>query len=80
MIAHLNIPAYTRESTYPSSLTPSVVTDLLKDELILKGLTFTDGLNMAGVAARLTSPEVDVEAIKSRKMIFYYCREMLRKE
>ena len=78
MIAHLNIPAYTKESALPSSLTASVVTDLLRNELKFKGLTFTDGLNMAGAAARLSSPQVDVEAIKAGNDILLLSRDVAK--
>jgi beta-glucosidase-like glycosyl hydrolase/CubicO group peptidase (beta-lactamase class C family) len=76
MIAHLNIPAYTKESAMPSSLTPSVVTDLLRDDLKYKGITFTDGLNMSGVAARMTSEQVDVAAIKAGNDILLLSRDV----
>ena len=78
MIAHLNIPAYTKESAMPSSLTAGVVTDLLREELKFKGLTFTDGLNMSGVAARMTTEQVDVEAIKAGNDILLLSRDVAK--
>ena len=78
MIAHLNIPAYTKESAMPSSLTAGVVTDLLREELKFKGLTFTDGLNMSGVAARMSSEQVDVEAIKAGNDILLLSRDVAK--
>ncbi len=78
MIAHLNIPAYTKSSGMPSSLTTSVVTNLLRDDLKFKGLTFTDGLNMSGVAARMTSEQVDVEAIKAGNDILLLSRDVAK--
>lgn len=78
MIAHLNIPAYTKESGMPSSLTADVVTNLLRDELNYKGLTFTDGLNMSGVAARMSSEQVDVEAIKAGNDILLLSRDVAK--
>lgn len=49
MIAHLNIPAL-EKGGLPSSLSKSIVTDLLQNELGFTGLIFTDGLAMQGVA------------------------------
>lgn len=48
MVAHLDLPAYD-SSGLPSSLSPAVVTGLLREELGYKGLIVTDGLEMAGV-------------------------------
>ncbi|MDR0763100.1 MAG: serine hydrolase [Bacteroidales bacterium] len=48
MIGHLNIPALDTSKT-PSSLSYSVVTELLKEKLNFKGLVITDGLEMKGV-------------------------------
>ena len=49
MIAHLNIPSL-EKGGLPSSLSKSIVTDLLQDQLGFEGLIFTDGLAMQGVA------------------------------
>ena len=50
MTAHLSIPVLESNPKLPTSLSPSVVTDLLKEELGFLGLIFTDGLNMKGAA------------------------------
>ena len=47
MVAHLNIPPVDK-SGLPSSLSPAIVTDLLKGRLGFKNLVFTDGLEMQG--------------------------------
>lgn len=51
MVAHLHVPAVEPDSLLPSSLSPKVVTSLLKDELGFRGLVFTDALDMKGVTA-----------------------------
>ena len=51
MVAHLQVPAVEPDSLLPSSLSPKVVTSLLKDELGFRGLVFTDALDMKGVTA-----------------------------
>ena len=47
MTAHLQVNAF--DPQRPSSLSPKVVTDLLRDELGFDGLIITDGLDMKGV-------------------------------
>ena len=51
MVAHLNIPAYEKKDSMPSSLSKSIVTDLLKKKLKYKGIVITDGLEMKGVTS-----------------------------
>ncbi|MBL4710515.1 MAG: serine hydrolase [Flavobacteriales bacterium] len=62
MTAHLYLPKLTKQKT-ASSLTTEVVDTLLKQELGFKGLVFTDGLNMGGVAKFQTSEEIDLQAL-----------------
>ena len=50
MVAHLNVPSFDTRSNYPSSLSYSIVTELLKEKLGFKGLIFTDALDMKGVS------------------------------
>ena len=49
MVGHLNIPALDAK-VQPSSLSESIVTGLLQEELGFSGLIFTDGLQMKGVS------------------------------
>ena len=62
MIAHLNIPAYEKKDSMPSSLSKSIVTDLLKKKLKYKGLIITDGLEMKGVTSLFPSNKIPVLA------------------
>ncbi|MEE3999370.1 glycoside hydrolase family 3 N-terminal domain-containing protein [Tenacibaculum sp. FZY0031] len=63
MTAHLSIPALEANPKLPSSLSKSVVTDLLQRSLGFKGLIITDGLNMKGAANYSTPAEIDLAAI-----------------
>lgn len=63
MTAHLNIPSLESNANLPTSLSKSVVTDLLQNELGFNGLIITDGLNMKGATDYATSAEVDLAAI-----------------
>jgi beta-glucosidase-like glycosyl hydrolase/CubicO group peptidase (beta-lactamase class C family) len=55
MTAHLSVPALDNSTGFPTSLSPKIVNDLLKNELGFKGLTFTDALAMKGASAAKTS-------------------------
>ena len=61
MAAHLNIPALEPDSNLPSTLSRTIVTDLLRGELEFQGLVFTDAMSMKGFAdfARTSTPNVD---------------------
>lgn len=59
MIGHLNIP-YLDASKVPSSLSKSIVTDLLQTQLGFTGLIFSDGLAMKGVS---DEPDMSVRLI-----------------
>lgn len=62
MVAHLNIPAL--DSTgVPSTLSASIVTNLLRKELSFTGLIVTDAMNMRGVTASNPPGIVDKDAI-----------------
>jgi len=50
MVGHLEVPALEKVKGRPSSLSSSIVTDLLKKEFAFKGLVVTDALNMKGVS------------------------------
>jgi len=63
MTAHLSIPQIEPNAALPSSLSPKIVTDLLKVKMGFLGLIITDGLNMKGAANYSTSSEIDLAAI-----------------
>jgi beta-glucosidase-like glycosyl hydrolase/CubicO group peptidase (beta-lactamase class C family) len=50
MVGHLEVPALEEVKGRPSSLSPSIVSDLLKKKLGFTGLIVTDALNMKGVS------------------------------
>ncbi|MBO0727016.1 MAG: hypothetical protein J2P52_15535, partial [Blastocatellia bacterium] len=51
--------------TLPSTLSPKIMTGLLREELKFNGLIITDALSMAGVAARYTPAEAAVRSVKA---------------
>lgn len=62
MNAHLHVPAYDSRENIASSLSKSIVTDLLQKELGFEGLIVTDGLGMKAVSAYYESGSVELEA------------------
>jgi|GEM_PF-942000 len=62
MVAHLNVPSLQKNKALPSTLSKSIVTNLLIDSLGFKGLIMTDALNMKGVTKSHAPGEVEVKA------------------
>ncbi len=63
MIAHLYIPAIDKTANKATSISKNNVTDLLRNSLYYNGLTFTDALEMKGVAKFFPGGTIAVEAI-----------------
>lgn len=62
MVAHLYIPALDTTKNLASTLSPKIVTDLLKKEMGFNGLIFTDALGMKGVTKFWEEGETDLKA------------------
>lgn len=65
MVAHLSLPAYDTVKGIPSTLSPNIVTKLLKDDLHFKGLIVTDAMTMQGVTKAYSNAEAAVLALKA---------------
>jgi len=63
MVAHLHIPAYDSRDNVASTLSPEIVTNILRDQLGFRGLAFTDALNMKGVSKFWKPGELEVNAL-----------------
>jgi len=63
MVAHLYIPAIDNAPNRATSLSKNNVTNLLRNELGYQGLTFTDALNMQGVAKFFPGGEISVQSV-----------------
>jgi beta-N-acetylhexosaminidase len=57
--------ARTARVTLPSTLSPKIMTGLLRQELKFDGLIVTDALSMAGVAARYTPAQAAVRSVRA---------------
>ncbi len=65
MVAHLNVPELGTKTDTPTTLSKSVVTDLLKNEMGFKGLIFTDALNMKGVTNHYKPGDIECKALEA---------------
>ncbi|TXH23303.1 MAG: serine hydrolase [Chitinophagaceae bacterium] len=63
MVAHLAIPAIDDRPNRPTSISYNAVTNLLRKQLGFKGITFTDALEMKGVAKFYPGGTIAVEAL-----------------
>jgi beta-glucosidase-like glycosyl hydrolase/CubicO group peptidase (beta-lactamase class C family) len=63
MIAHLYIPAYDTAANRASSISKNTVNGILRNEIGFQGLTFTDALEMKGVAKYFPDGVISVEAL-----------------
>jgi beta-N-acetylhexosaminidase len=63
MVAHLSIPAIDSTPNRPTSISYNNVTTLLRNELGFTGLTFTDALEMKGVAKFFPDGEASAQSL-----------------
>ncbi|HEU5153845.1 MAG TPA: glycoside hydrolase family 3 N-terminal domain-containing protein, partial [Gemmatimonadales bacterium] len=63
MSAHIAMPGLTGDSTRPATLSPEVLTGLLRDSLHFKGIAVTDALGMGGIVNRYGAGEAAVLAL-----------------
>ncbi len=63
MTGHLAVPAFEPDPTVPATLSPHILTDVLRKELGFDGLLVTDALDMAGVTKLYPPGEVAVRSI-----------------
>lgn len=71
MSAHIALPRIETENL-PATLSPKILTGVLREELKFDGVIFTDALNMRGVAAHYPDGEAAVRAIKAGADILLY--------
>jgi beta-N-acetylhexosaminidase len=64
MTAHIAVPALA-PADLPATLSPAILTDLLRQQLGFKGLVVTDALDIGGIAKGFTSGEAAVRALEA---------------
>lgn len=77
MVAHLNVPALD-SSGKPASLSPKIVTKLLRQKMAFEGLIVTDALNMKGVSSLYEPGEVDLQALLAGSDILLFAEDVPR--
>ncbi len=63
MVAHINMPCFDTTPNIPATLSPIIVTDLLRKRLKFDGLIFTDALNMKGVTKYYKNGDAELMAL-----------------
>lgn len=64
MVSHMTVPSED-ENAVPSSLSKTIITDVLRNELGFQGVVITDALNMGAITEYYTSEEAAVMAIEA---------------
>lgn len=64
MMGHISLPNILEDDT-PASLSYTMVTEVLRDELGFDGVVITDGMNMGAIASQYTSGDAAVRAIQA---------------
>ena len=64
MVAHISAPEITKD-TVPCSLSPYMVTDVLREQLGYQGIVITDAMNMGAISQEYNSKEASVMALKA---------------
>jgi beta-N-acetylhexosaminidase len=62
MTGHLNVPAFEPDPAIPATLSPNILTDLLRNQLHFQGLVITDALDMGGISVRYAPGDAAVRA------------------
>ena len=65
MSAHVSIPSLTGSISTPGTLSPAVLSDLLRGEMGFDGLIVTDAMDMAAISRRFGSREAVVRALEA---------------
>lgn len=65
MVAHISIPAFDTVAGIPATVSPTISTGLLREQMGFKGLIVTDAMVMEGVAAKYHPGESAVLAIRA---------------
>jgi beta-N-acetylhexosaminidase len=65
MTAHLYVPALDPTPGLPATLSPLILTDLLRKKLGFNGLIVTDAMGMGGITRRFSPQEAALRAVKA---------------
>lgn len=71
MVAHIVYPAY--DDLYPSTLSKTIITDVLREKLGFKGLVVTDSLTMGAINNNYTKKEIVTLAANAGIDVLIFC-------
>jgi beta-N-acetylhexosaminidase len=74
MTAHVLAPAFEPDARRPATISPAIVTGLLRGTMRFEGVVVTDALEMAGVAALGSYGEIAVQAIEAGCDLLLYSK------
>lgn len=74
MTAHIALPEIEPDPRLPATLSPRVLTSLLREDLRFPGLIITDALDMQGVLATFGEGEVAVRAVEAGADVLLFAR------
>jgi beta-N-acetylhexosaminidase len=63
MVGHLSVPALDPTPNLPATLSPAILTDLLRQKLGFRGLIVTDAMEMAGITNSFSPGDAALRAI-----------------
>lgn len=64
MAAHISVPSITNDDT-PTSLSKTMITDVLREQIGYDGIVVTDAMNMGAVTEQYTSAQAAVKALQA---------------
>jgi beta-N-acetylhexosaminidase len=65
MTAHISVPSLNGGVREPLTLSPLVLTNVLRDQMGFEGLVFTDAMDMSAISRRYDSGEAAVRAVEA---------------
>ncbi len=74
MTAHIALPEIEPDPRLPATLSPRVLTSLLREDLRFPGLIITDALDMQGVLAAFGEGEVAVRAVEAGADVLLFAK------
>jgi len=63
MVAHLSVPAIDNTANHPTSISYNAITKLMRDEMGYQGISFTDALDMKGIAKYYSAGEISAQSL-----------------
>ena len=74
MTAHIALPEIEPDPRLPATLSPKVLTSLLREDLHFEGLIFTDALDMQGALGTFGEGEVAVRAVEAGADVLLFAK------